>query len=94
MKLYIIYDKQAETISPIYEAVSDTVAMRQFAYSLTRSPFPEDFSLHVIGEYEYDKNIDSVQVKPLNMTVCNGSDVLELIERIRSHSDKSGEVKK
>lgn len=92
--IYIIYDKAAEDISPVFEAKTDTVAIRNFAHSLVRTPYPEDFELHKIAEFEYHDKIGSIIVKPANKRICDGSECLTLISKIQEASEeKVGQMK-
>lgn len=48
-KLYVIEDKVAEQFGPVFEALNDGVALRQFRIALEKSSFVSDFSLICIG---------------------------------------------
>ena len=57
-KIYTVYDKQAQTTQPIYEAVNDLVAIRDFSMLCKNDKvemirkFPEDYCLISLGELD------------------------------------------
>lgn len=82
--LYFIYDREAEDISPIFEAKTQAIAMRQFANALVASPYPEEYELHQVGEVEYQESIDTVLLKPFNRLICNGLEVKDYVDKINA----------
>ncbi len=51
-KLYVIQDRVAEQYGPVFDAVNDAVALRQFRVALEKSPFLSDFLLLCIGQID------------------------------------------
>lgn len=51
-QLYVVYDSIAQLHGPIFEAVNDAVAIRNFKQMMAKSPCPEDYSLFCIGQYD------------------------------------------
>lgn len=50
--LYSIKDVVADEFGPIYEAVNDGVAIRNFSKILQEVTYPEDFELYKVGEFD------------------------------------------
>ena len=52
LKLYSIKDKVAGEFGPIYEAVNDAVAMREFSRIMAKTEFADDFELICMAEMD------------------------------------------
>lgn len=52
--LYVIYDKVAEESGPVYQAVNDGVAVRQFKSTIEKIPssLRDEYQLVCIGMYD------------------------------------------
>lgn len=67
--LYSVYDKVAEQAGPIFQAVNDGVALRQFKNVLKGVDAPDDFELRRIGRFNtYKCKIEAVE-QPLIIDV-------------------------
>lgn len=53
IRLYSIFDKASEEYSPIFQAVNDSVAVRQFHYAMKDNPFPLDYKLVCLGSFHF-----------------------------------------
>lgn len=53
-KLYVIFDKVAEEAGPVQCAKNDGIARRMFRQAIKDAPFPGDFKILCIGEYDSD----------------------------------------
>lgn len=82
--LYVFYDRGAEDISPVFEAKTREVALRNFANAIRLSPFPEDYDLHQVAVIDYKEDIDSLIVTPENRLIANGKEVQDHIDKINS----------
>jgi len=51
MKLYSIFDKEAENWTPLFEAENDIFALRMTINAFTQ-PFAEHFELYLIGNFD------------------------------------------
>ncbi len=52
MKIYAVYDSAAEQFSPLFEAVNDKVATREYLRVKTATDYPDDYSLWCLGEWQ------------------------------------------
>lgn len=57
MKIYSVYDKQAESFSPPYTQPTDGLAIRQFSQhvndpKLIMAKYPDDFELYCLGQID------------------------------------------
>lgn len=66
-KLYSVYDKRAQTFGQIMAMPTDAHAVRSFTQEVNRedstnmlNQFPDDFSIHLVGEF----NEDTGELKP------------------------------
>lgn len=50
--LYTVYDRLAKEAGPIFVAVNDQVAERQFRKLIVGSDNPADYQLYNLGEYD------------------------------------------
>lgn len=57
--LYSIYDMAAEKYAPIFEAINNQVAIRQFKNVMERVPnnSKNDFVLYLLGSFNYDTGV-------------------------------------
>lgn len=53
-KIYVINDRLANENGPVFQAVNDAVALRQFTQVLEKTKYPEDYKLFCVGEIEED----------------------------------------
>ena len=51
-RLYVLYDVQMEEASPLYEAVSDVVAIRAFCPILAEVINIDDYKLYHVGTFD------------------------------------------
>lgn len=51
-KLYVIFDKVAQEAGPIQCAKNDGIARRMFRSAIKDAPFPMDFKIMCVGEYD------------------------------------------
>lgn len=49
IELYVVRDKVARDVGPVFEAKNEAVAVRSYKSMLASHKFPEDFQLHRIG---------------------------------------------
>ena len=83
-RLYVIYDKVAEEAGPIFQAINDGIAVRQFAQTMKDVPYSirEEYVLYGIGEVDsktlvvtgnpaYELNADRLFQKDKNMEVIS-----------------------
>lgn len=47
--LYRIYDKVADTYSPVFQETNDRTAKRSYLQQLKQSPYPGDYALVRVG---------------------------------------------
>ena len=52
VNLYVVYDRLAEESGPIYQAVNDGVALRQYNNLLQNCTCKEDYDCVCIGEFD------------------------------------------
>jgi len=52
--MYSVLDKKADEFGPPFMAKNDEVAKRNLSNLLRDSPYPEDYQLFLIAEYESD----------------------------------------
>lgn len=54
MKIYVVYDKIADTYSEPFCAPADAVAIRNFRFTMTKYDdfFVKDFELYLIGQFD------------------------------------------
>lgn len=52
INVYCIYDKVAEEAGPLFQAVNDKIAMRQFKQLGIPESLQKDYSLHRIATYD------------------------------------------
>lgn len=52
-QLYTIYDRIAEDYGPIFEAVNNSVALRQFNNIMQKTEYPDDYKLIHVGEIDF-----------------------------------------
>lgn len=50
--LYSIKDVVAEEFGPVFEAVNNGVAIRNFSNVLKETKYPEDYELYKLGNYD------------------------------------------
>lgn len=50
-QMYSIYDKVADDFGPVFEAVNDAVAMRQYNIVCQKVDYPNDYELVHIGSF-------------------------------------------
>lgn len=75
IRLYTIYDRVAEEAGPIFSAINDGVAVRQFR-QLSReiSPIDKDsYKLYFLGQF--DTSVMSITVEVLPSEVMTGMEV-------------------
>lgn len=78
-KIYVIYDKMADDNGPVFQAVNDAVAIREFSQLLENTKYPEDFELLCVAEID-DKGIvtDSkynVEIEAMKINVVKEDDI-------------------
>lgn len=63
--LYVVYDKMAESYSPVFQETNDRTAKRSFLQQVKQSPYPADYELIRVGWIEkaviqpdYETNIE------------------------------------
>lgn len=54
MKLYSVYDELAEEFGPLFEQKNDATAKRAVETMLKDKPYPGDYSLYCVGEFDHD----------------------------------------
>lgn len=59
MYLYTVYDKVAEEAGPVFQAINDGIAMRQFKSLGIPEALEKDYTLHRIGQYD-SKNMEVI----------------------------------
>lgn len=80
MNLYVVYDRVAEESGPIYEAVNDGVALRQFRRLQEKMQTdPSEHWLMHIGYYDNKKN--TVTGCAARQVVVAPTPGLELVEK-------------
>lgn len=47
--LYVVYDKVAESYSPVFQETNDRTAKRSFLQQIKQSPYPGDYELDRVG---------------------------------------------
>lgn len=52
MRLYVIRDKVAEECGPVFAAVNDGIAFRQYRHLLSGCPDIMDYQLQCVGAYD------------------------------------------
>jgi len=52
VKLYVIHDRVAGEYGPIYQAVNDGVAKRQFLHYVKDTVDQADYRLYTVGDYD------------------------------------------
>lgn len=55
MKIYTVFDKAAEEAGPLFVAVNDAVASRQYRQLLKDTPEPSEYELYCVGTYLSDE---------------------------------------
>lgn len=54
MKIYTVRDDLAEEFGPLFEQKNDATAKRSVEELLKDKPYPADYSLYCIGEFDHD----------------------------------------
>ncbi len=87
-RLYTIYDVLAEESGPVFQAVNDEVAYRQFQTQLQTIPNirEDDFKLICVGEYD-NVLCETQQVVPVTIDQ-------DLIDQIKLEKDKKKDIRK
>lgn len=68
MKLYSIYDKKAKQFSDPTMCINDDVAKRMMQQTLSKTMFPDDYELYMVGEFDVDSGFivgDGVKIAPV-----------------------------
>lgn len=54
--LYLIHDEVAQECGPVFEAVNDAVAWRNYDYAMRETPehVRQDYSLYLVGHLDRD----------------------------------------
>lgn len=61
MNLYVIYDRVAEQSGPIFEAINDGIAFRQYEQVMRQATIPDDYMLLRVGSIDHDINkVDTI----------------------------------
>lgn len=70
IRLYSIFDKASEEYSPIFQAVNDSVAVRQFHFAMKDNPFPSDYKLVCLGSFHFSGGNAGVIVNTVGLDKC------------------------
>lgn len=54
MNLYSIRDQVAEQFGPVFVAINDGVATRQFADVLKNIEYPAEYDLYILGKFDFE----------------------------------------
>lgn len=73
-RLYVIYDRVAEESGPIFEAVNDGVALRNFRglISRTEGVSPEEYKLFLVGTYDSKTMLLKEEMEPIEVVDPRG----------------------
>jgi hypothetical protein len=88
LQIYCIYDKVAEEFGPLYLAVNDGVAVRNYAKLLNEVVDTYDYALYCLGMYDVKKGRIKAYKKPQEVFVHNDGlkNKLEVIENDSTQS--------
>lgn len=60
MKMFTVYDEAAEKYSPPFLAPTNAVAQRMYSSSMKDVPYPSDYHLYLIGEFDQETGLVTV----------------------------------
>lgn len=92
MKLYTVRDELAEEYGPLFEQKNDATAKRSVELMLKDKPYPADYSLYCVGEFDHDDYRFLAYAEPEKIEI-ESVDADEVMDRLVQQG-KFQEVKK
>lgn len=63
--IYSIFDKKARDFGPMFEAINDSIAARNYRVGMKDNPFPDDFQLLVLADFLFENG--NMQILPYSI---------------------------